>query len=64
MNAVALEAALRALGIEAEILPEGAVAVMRIIAGDAPLNDAATRRALVALAESHGFRNLALEVAD
>ena len=64
MKARELEQALRAHGVVAEVVPDGALAVLRI-AGDASgLADAATRRTLVSLAAAHGFRNVALEVTD
>ncbi len=64
MNAMQLEHALRALGTDAVVDAEGAVAVMRMRAEDPRLADAAYRRSLVAVAAEHGFRNLALEVVD
>lgn len=64
MNAPQLQAALRTLGIEGEITASGVIAILRVAADDRVLAEAETRRAAVALAAEHGFRSLALEVAD
>lgn len=64
MSAGALESALRAIGIRGTVAAEGAVALLRIEADDTVLVDAALRKAALALASEHGFRNLALEVSD
>lgn len=64
MSAGELQAALAAQGIRAEVWAEGAVAVMTLDRDDASVADPAVRRSLVALALAHGFRNLALDVAD
>jgi hypothetical protein len=64
MSADALEAALRAAGIAGTVTADGVVAVLRVAPDDRVLEDAARRRAAIALASEHGFRSLALEVAD
>lgn len=64
MSADALEAALRAAGIAGTVTAEGVVAVLRVAPDDRVLLDAARRRAAITLASEHGFRSLALEVAD
>lgn len=64
MSTAGLEAALRARGIAATVDADGAVAMLRLHADLPELLDASHRRALVLLAAEHGFRNLALEVAD
>ena len=64
MSVRGLEEALRAAGVQATVEAEGAVAVVRIETSAIALEDPDARRALVALAVRHGFRNLALEVDD
>ena len=64
MSTVALEAALRALGVHGVVTAEGAVATVRVAAEDRTLERPDVRRAALAAAAEHGFRGLALEVAD
>lgn len=64
MNAPALEAALRQIGLSCTVTADGPVALVRVAPDDTALGEPATRRAAVALAAEHGFRNIALEVAD
>lgn len=64
MSADALQAAMVARGIRAVVSADGAVAVMKVDRDDVSVADPEIRRSLVALALAHGFRNLALDVAD
>lgn len=64
MSIETLQSALRTLGVDGTVTAEGAVAVVRVPAGDRALERPETRRAAVAAAMEHGFRSLALEVAD
>ena len=64
MSAAALEQALTAMGVVCAVTAEGALAVIRAAPGNHALEDEASRREAVRLASVHGFRNIALEVAD
>lgn len=64
MSAEALREALRMTGIDAEVDADGSVAVLRLVANDIAMEDSERRREVVALAGRHGFRTIALEVAD
>lgn len=64
MSAVALREALLALGLDCEVEAEGAVALVRVPAHERRLESSEVRRAAVRLGAQHGFRNVALEVAD
>lgn len=64
MSTEALEATLRALGVHGTVSAEGAVAVVRVAGEDRALERPEVRKAALAAAADHGFRGLALEVAD
>jgi len=67
-RAVALAAALAALGLVASVQADGALASIALGGWpgppDAPIVDAPLRRAIVAAARAHGFTHVALEIAD
>lgn len=61
-----LAAALASLGIEASVEARESVAVITVPNADAAarLRDASLRRAVIALATTHGFKTVALELAN
>jgi hypothetical protein len=66
VSTAALEDALRSIGTDVRVEQRDRLAVLAATADDAlpDLSDAATRRAIVALASRHGFTHVALELAD
>ena len=64
MNAAALEADLRALGILCTIEARDRLAILVPIATADHLDQETVRRDAVRLAESHGFTHLALEIGE
>jgi hypothetical protein len=63
LNADALRTGLASLGIDGVVEARGALAIL-IVGDSSALRDPAIRKAAVALAAEHGFKNLALEVLE
>jgi hypothetical protein len=61
-----LATALASLGIEARVDARDALAVITLPNGEAaaPFRDASVRRTVIALAEAHGFKTVALELGN
>lgn len=56
--------ALRALGVRCAVEARGNLAVVITAVGERALEDAVTRRAVLAALQAHGFTHVAVEPAD
>jgi hypothetical protein len=64
VSAESLREALREIGIECDVEPHGALALLRAAAGPEGLESPERRFAAVKAAREHGFAAIAVEIVD